>query len=586
MRRKQVDRIKDREERLRRQVYKEQLEVKIFEEELEASKRRRGGANPNVRFVGGAKKKQQQQEEDSTVATSVTQQLCVTDFKFFHNSSPLRFVGTGKYSLQPYFLNTAQEPKAKPICCPRGHTLTAYTAYSYCSICRSNYPCYLMCTAGECYYTYFVCPGCNDAYTKKEEDRLKVTGTQPTFLRCETYCSFAVQIPPAGGADPETGDYSVTVELRLEKLPPVDQLQSLLRFTVADIAQPLKLHSVNVLLDSHGIAGRGLSHSAPLPVSNTAAAAASAASMAAVVVGEVTVESSPGSPAAVAAPRKNLFGEGARVQANFKSTGNFNAGQISKVGEDGKYDIAYDNGEVEEGVPEAAIRLEPLASIDVGSRVEVNYHDLGLWYVGVVEKLCGGPYAGVTYSIAYDNGVKENRVPKSRIRGNSFVPTEGPVVLEDLTLGGAAPSRPSALRAGVWSTITAVVSPARGSLLTYVDGKLCQSFEGLDPADLRLQHKLTVLGGGKQALNRGGDVRRVVIHSRCLPAEAVQVVHYKLVGNNPLVLRPLIKLQACVRGYICRNEKRSAEPPGWSCAACTLINKGSDSACAACETPK
>merc|ERR1711916_398336 len=48
IRRKQLELTRIREERLRRQAYADALDVKVFEEELEASKLRKGGANPSI----------------------------------------------------------------------------------------------------------------------------------------------------------------------------------------------------------------------------------------------------------------------------------------------------------------------------------------------------------------------------------------------------------------------------------------------------------------------------------------------------------------------------------------------------------
>ena len=48
VRRKQQEQQRKVEERLRRQGYKDQLDAKVFEEELEATKQRKGGANPAV----------------------------------------------------------------------------------------------------------------------------------------------------------------------------------------------------------------------------------------------------------------------------------------------------------------------------------------------------------------------------------------------------------------------------------------------------------------------------------------------------------------------------------------------------------
>ena len=75
VRRRQAEQALLREDRLRRQAYKEALDIKVFEEELEASKSRRGGANPIVETKEG---------------------LRSTDFKFSTNQNPLRFTASGE----------------------------------------------------------------------------------------------------------------------------------------------------------------------------------------------------------------------------------------------------------------------------------------------------------------------------------------------------------------------------------------------------------------------------------------------------------------------------------------------------------
>ena len=114
---------------------------------MAASKRRRGGANPVVSLVTipveeGADPLEPAAEaavgsslepEVAAMATDVepiaSKPVSVVDYKFFHNSAPLRFVGAGKYSFQPYFLGTAATPKVKPFCCPKGHTVQPYHSY-------------------------------------------------------------------------------------------------------------------------------------------------------------------------------------------------------------------------------------------------------------------------------------------------------------------------------------------------------------------------------------------------------------------------------------------------------------------------
>jgi hypothetical protein len=82
--------------------------------------------------------------------------------------------------------------------------------------------------------------------------------------------------------------------------------------------------------------------------------------------------------------------------------------------------------------------------------------------------------------------------------------------------------------------------------------QLCHKSEELDPSDLRLHHKVVVLGGGKQAHMRGGDVRRIVIHADALYDEAVRSVYHRLANEHPVIGGRAAKIQAVFRGFMMR----------------------------------
>ena len=88
-----------------------------------------------------------------------------------------------------------------------------------------------------------------------------------------------------------------------------------------------------------------------------------------------------------------------------------------------------------------------------------------------------------------------------------------------------------------------------GEVSTYVNGHLCHVSSNLDPADLRLQYKLVVLGGVRQAQNRGGDLRRITIHSKDFDAAGMRHLYYHLAGENPAVGGRAVKIQAAFRGF-------------------------------------
>ena len=68
-----------------------------------------------------------------------------------------------------------------------------------------------------------------------------------------------------------------------------------------------------------------------------------------------------------------------------------------------------------------------------------------------------------------------------------------------------------------WHVVTLVVDADAGALAAFVDGALALALDGLEPAELRLQHRLTVFGGGNQAQARGGGVRALVLHAAEAP---------------------------------------------------------------------
>lgn len=89
-----------------------------------------------------------------------------------------------------------------------------------------------------------------------------------------------------------------------------------------------------------------------------------------------------------------------------------------------------------------------------------------------------------------------------------------------------------------------------GVVCTYVNGRLCHMSSQLDPMDLRLQYKLVVLGGGRQAQNRGGDLRRITIHSKEFNAEEMMGLYYHLAADHPGVGGRAVRIQAAFRGFI------------------------------------
>ena len=298
VRRRQAEQQQLKEERLRKAAYLEALDVKVFAEELEACRRRKGGANPAVRaFPQSQMRTGAPTPSPATTAATATTPAPVTaditpevvtvvasptpapataptelaaagaaagdgdadgergdlvretDFGFWLNQPPLRFNATGKSSFLPIHLGTAADPPPQPMRCKKMHTLKKYSYYwMECELCNKNN------TSWVCWSCYkFFCSNCYDGDRRGKEIHRRDPAQHPTFLRCLNSCCFTLQVPAAGGADTATGCYTVSMDMRFEKLPPKGHLQSLLRFSLPDFQQARKLHRTSVYLNGDGV---------------------------------------------------------------------------------------------------------------------------------------------------------------------------------------------------------------------------------------------------------------------------------------------------------------------------------------------
>jgi hypothetical protein len=235
IKRKQIELQKQKEERLRRQAYKDALDVKVYEEELEASKRRKGGANPVVcKMVN----KDNQLHIVKNVDEVQDEALTMTDFKFSANEYPLRLAPTGKCSFIPIFLNTRAYPPIRPMTCQKKHKLMPYN-YSWmnCFSCKKRGTHYYCAS----YCGYYVCSACYQSDRRVQEMERRDPSKNPTFLRLSKNCCFTLQVPTEG-LEPFSrpacnDDFTISMEVRFEKLPPKGHLQSLIRFSLPDMAQ-------------------------------------------------------------------------------------------------------------------------------------------------------------------------------------------------------------------------------------------------------------------------------------------------------------------------------------------------------------
>jgi len=160
---------------------------------------------------------------------------------------------------------------------------------------------------------------------------------------------------------------------------------------------------------------------------------------------------------------------------------------------------------------------------------------------------------------------KEKLLPKlgqSIIRftasDNSFLSKHAAVTLSGagvLSAGGDEIHDPVArrlIRVNVWYILSFVVHPNEGSIFCYINGDLCSTSMGLNTKNLTLEHKLIVLGGGKIAQDRGGDVRKMVVHSAALDKEAIKALYFKMADEHEGIGGRGLLIQRVARGYICR----------------------------------
>ena len=393
--RRQTELLRLREERAHLAAYKEALDIKVFEEELLQSRKRKGGANPLVSTVN---------------IPNCDKEIRQIDYKMFTNQLPLRLVPSGKNVFYPIFIGTAANAPVKPMDCPKKHGLFACN-YSWmtCTNCRGrgiHYVCKSWCG-------FYLCSACYDGDRRaKEADRVN-PAKHPTFLRCYNGCSFTVQIPAAPSVPVVDGeeskgenviaevleddlDFSVTLDIRVEKLPPKGHTLSLLRFSVPGMIPSRKKNTTNVFVDSNG-----------------------------------------------------------RVICTFPT---------------------------EKGYP-----------------VSSTVHN--------VLVTAPGPTSDTIALEAGSSSVDDKG--KSSPSEASKLPAITPEVRKEL---------PVVIRPSTWHIITVSVKPKVGSMCSFVDDNLCHVYNGknADVNNLKLQHKLTVLGGGRLAEARGADIRRLVIHDKAL----------------------------------------------------------------------
>lgn len=152
--------------------------------------------------------------------------------------------------------------------------------------------------------------------------------------------------------------------------------------------------------------------------------------------------------------------KGQAIEANYKNSGKWYKGSISHRHSNGTYDVKYDDGDCENGVPPTHVRkaaVVPGAKVDTNDaakaarqaiaggetftqllkdrqRVSCNFKGQGVWHLAEITYFREDEG---TYNVEYDdiNLFKENKVPMDRLRAINF--REGDRVLGNFRGEGA-----------------------------------------------------------------------------------------------------------------------------------------------------
>ena len=127
------------------------------------------------------------------------------------------------------------------------------------------------------------------------------------------------------------------------------------------------------------------------------------------------------------------FKAGDKIEADYGQEGTYFPGQVERVNSDGTYDIAYEDGDAEDGVHENLIRERSNGTsaasgsasagggslaqpkFNKGDSIEANYRQEGTFFPGKIDSV----NADGTYDVGYDDGDAEAGVEEDLIRAKS-----------------------------------------------------------------------------------------------------------------------------------------------------------------------
>ena len=267
--RRKMEMERQREELARRTAQQADLDIKLYQEELQASAARKGGSNPRIYLA----------PKDEAILrqySAETQRLVA--FSFSANLFPLRTSVSGKSRFLPVLIDEVRK-NLQALKCKNGHLLTSgRTRWGRCGLCDRGYAeSKSYCFKKYCYF--FVCSRCDKAHEDEQIRSRSDPAGKHTFLQCEGSSEITIHVPPpsvdvspddgavhGGGEDQqreETRDFAVTIELKLKSLPTRGQFAALMRFNSPDASQARRRHMASLYYDSEGNVGHGLTAREP-----------------------------------------------------------------------------------------------------------------------------------------------------------------------------------------------------------------------------------------------------------------------------------------------------------------------------------
>ena len=544
----------------------------MFEEELETSKLRKGGANPVVGIDNNG--------------------ISHVEFKFFSNHHPLRFVSTGNCSFIAIHVDTPFMKPIKPMTCPKQHVLKEEISRLKCSICSSGESTGWSCeiaTSGSIGASLpfgghppstgralplglsmphqpilglpfgsfarkpclSVCKKCYNSDRATKEAERRNPAKHPTFLRCLVSCSFSLQLPVSGRADPTTGSFCLSMEVRLTALPlPAKPLQSLLHFSGAEVSRSFERASAYLTSDGLVVADPK-AHLERVQTEESVSFKISKKKLRSLIVelkkkemtltGSMLIEKS--NKGKTSEPEEMLRG-GASQQRETSFGSGMGRPQIQSAS---PFASPFGSGMglgFGMGQPQIQRASAFGSGMGLGSGMgQPQIQRASAFGSGSVQHTLGQPEVS--------DSLELNEKQKEKLRSEIDAIKKEIESLSETTRNFVDDGLPF-VRKGVWTIISFNVFPVEGRMATYINGRKCHEANGINPADLQLQHKLVVFGGGKLAHSQGGDIRRLIVQGAGYTDSKVYDEVLRMMASSSLFIEYISKIQAHVRGYIQR----------------------------------